>query len=369
MASLSVEGIKVLLFGSTLFREGGILSPSGLKSGVSLNRLDVGGLLGLGNFRISGGSGLVDKLDDLSLNLALGGILLTLNLSDEHVADLFSLDDCDLLVSGRSHADLVLLNFSTRDLRVEILHLSVVVSLHIGQLLILLILKSELLIPILLDMVGEHVLALGLLFEGLSQGLINVDVGHVTVLKDDTEGGELLIQIGYHLSGHISLEIKDLREPDAIDEVPDALIDLRVEKLIESASAKLIHEGLNFLRTSRHAEGEVEVDRDIGVVLGGTVVDRRIVVHNRLGDHASHSLGAAVAPLGARLHNTGRLATALLQGGQTSRDVELKIEAATAVVPLDHDDDRLLISSRLCEELERDKIQVNSKLTLGASLA
>jgi hypothetical protein len=94
-----------------------------------------------------------------------------------------------------------------------------------------------------------------------------------------------------------------------------------------------------------HSEREVEINADIGIVLCGAVVDRRIVVNNGLSDHTSHTASAAIAPLSSRRHDTSRLTAGLLKGGQTSRDVKLKIKAAATVAALHHHNDWLLVGT------------------------
>lgn len=153
-------------------------------------------------------------------------------------------------------------------------------------------------------------------------------VSHVAVLKDDTEDRELLVEVLNHGAGHVALEVEHLREPDAINEVPNALVNLSVEHLIKPTCAKLVDEVLDFLLSTRHAEREVKVHANVGVVLRRAVMDWGIVVDDRLGNHASDSASAAVAPLGTWLHHTCASAAALLESGETSRDIELEVAAA-----------------------------------------
>ena len=233
------------------------------------------------------------------------------------------------------------------------MHLSIVLTLHVGQLLVLLVLQGQLLVAILLDVVGEHVLALGLLLEGLSECLVDIDVGDIAVLEDDTEVLELLIQILDHLACHLALQVEHLTQPDPVYESSDAFIDFGIEKLIEAAGAQTVHEILNLYLLTWHAEREVQIDVDIGVVLGGAVMNLEIrlrlvsywgvIVDDGLSQHASHTAVAAIAPLCAGHHNTGGLPARLLEGGQTCRDVKLEVETAAAVASLDHDDNRLLV--------------------------
>lgn len=86
-------------------------------------------------------------------------------------------------------------------------------------------------------MVRKHVLALSLLFQGLSKGLVDMDIRDVAVFEDDAEEAKLGVQILDHLPCHVTLEVEDLTQPDAIHKVSDALVDLSVEKLVETGSA------------------------------------------------------------------------------------------------------------------------------------
>ncbi len=122
-------------------------------------------------------------------------------------------------------------------------------------------------------MICQHVLALGLLFKCLGQGLIHVNICDVAVFENDAEILKLLIQVFDHLGSHFSLEIEDLAEPDAVDEYSDTFIDFSIKKFIETASTEAVHEILNFVLITWHTEREVQIDVDIGIVLGGAVVD------------------------------------------------------------------------------------------------
>lgn len=101
-------------------------------------------------------------------------------------------------------------------------------------------------------------------------------IRHIAILKDYTEVRELLVEILYHLPGHVSLEIEHLREPDAVDEVSDALIDLSIEQLIKATSTQAIHEVLHFLLLPWHSKGEVEIHTDVSIIFCGTVVYLKI---------------------------------------------------------------------------------------------
>ena len=153
------------------------------------------------------------------------------------------------------------------------MHLAVILALHVCQLLVLGVLQGQLLVAILLDVVRQHVLALGLFFEGLGKGLVDVDVGDVAVLEDDTEVLKFLVQILDHLARHLTLKIEDLTQPDPVDECTDAFIDFGIEKLVKATGSKAVNEVLDLDFLTRHAEREIEIDVNVGIVLGRAVMN------------------------------------------------------------------------------------------------
>jgi hypothetical protein len=258
---------------ATLFSQSSILSLDRLKLRFSFNLLNISLLLSVSYLCGGCSSRLVDDLDDLSFYLRLIGVLLTFNLSDQDGTDFLCLNNCDFLGSSRTHSELILLDTGTGDLRNQVLHLAVIRTLHVSELLVLGIFQRQLLVAILLDVVGQHVLALGLFLEGLSQGLVNVDIGDVAVLENDTKVLKLLIQVLDHLACHLTLQIEDLTQPDAVDECSDTLIDFGIEKLVKAAGSQAVNEVLDLDLFTRHAEREIEIDVDIGVVLGWAVMN------------------------------------------------------------------------------------------------
>lgn len=102
--------------GPALLSQGTIEGASGLELGLGLDREDFGFLLGFGDLGVSLGACLVHDLHYVSLHVTLGSALLTLNLGNEHVTDLLSLDDGDLLAGDCAHPQLVLLDLRSVDL-------------------------------------------------------------------------------------------------------------------------------------------------------------------------------------------------------------------------------------------------------------
>lgn len=78
-------------------------------------------------------------------------------------------------------------------------------------------------------MILQKILAFALLLECLCEYFIDIDVSDRAVIKLHTEVSKLLIQILDHSLSHLSLEVKHLRKPDAIDEVSDTLIDFSIK--------------------------------------------------------------------------------------------------------------------------------------------
>jgi len=107
---------------------------------LGLDHLHISLLLGVSNIVICGSAGLVDDLDNARLHLALRSVFLSLHLCDQHVLHFLGLHDRHFLVGQGSHADLVLLDLSSINLRPEVLELPIVISLHVCELLILLVL-------------------------------------------------------------------------------------------------------------------------------------------------------------------------------------------------------------------------------------
>ena len=142
MTSLSIKGIEVSILGTTFLSQCCVLSLSGLKFGVSLNDLYISHLLSLSNLVVSISSGFVHNRDDLSLYLTLECALLTLHLCNKYVSNLLCFDNGNLLVGVCSHTNLILFNLGSIDLGIQILHLSVIGTLHVSEFLVLLILKG-----------------------------------------------------------------------------------------------------------------------------------------------------------------------------------------------------------------------------------
>lgn len=116
MSSLGIEGLKVLKLGATLLCESSVLSAGRLDLGLGQNDLNIGLLPGVSYQSLSCCFRLIDQLDDLSLNLRIRGVLLTLNLSDQNVADLFCLNNGYLLIGVRCHPQLILLDLRSVNL-------------------------------------------------------------------------------------------------------------------------------------------------------------------------------------------------------------------------------------------------------------
>ena len=116
MSSLGIEGLKVLKLGATLLCKSSVLCAGRLNLGLGQNDLNISLLLGVSYQSLRSCFGLIDQLDDLRLNLRIRGVLLTLNLSDQNVADFFCLNDGDLLIGVSCHPQLILLDLRSVNL-------------------------------------------------------------------------------------------------------------------------------------------------------------------------------------------------------------------------------------------------------------
>lgn len=183
------------------------------------------------------------------------------------------------------------------------------------------------------------------------QGLIDVDLVDDARFKDDTEFNKPLVKLIFELFSHLFFQIKDLRQPDSVDEGPHTLFNLGFDKFVKSGSSQFVDEVLDLRLSSRKSKCEIKINGDVGVIFGGAVSDRSIVLDHSLGHHASDSLMFTIAPLGSWLHDASVLATGLLERGQARGDVHLQF-AATAGFS-DHNQHNLLVRARVCQQSGR----------------
>ncbi len=149
----------------------------------------------------------------------------------------------------------------------QVHHLPVIFTLHIGHLLSLLIFQCQFLVTVLLYMILQLVLKLGLLLKGLGKLGVDVDVGDAAVFKADAEVLKLGGEIFNHLGCHFSFEIENLTQPDSIHEGTDTLVYLGIQKLVKTTRSQLVDEILDSLLILRHSKGEKEVNIDVSIVL------------------------------------------------------------------------------------------------------
>ena len=128
-------------------------------------------------------------------------------------------------------------------------------------------------------MILEGILKFSLFFKCLREFGVHVNIGDTAVLKGDTEILEFSGEILHHFGGHFSLEVKNLTQPDAVDEGTDAFVYLSVEELVETTRTQLVHEIHHFLMVLRHSEGEEEVDVDVRIIFRWAIVDWGIVIN------------------------------------------------------------------------------------------
>jgi len=238
---------------------------------------------------------------------------------------------------------LLLVNLGTLDLLVEFEEFPLVLSLQRRQLLVFVIPKVLNPQIVVLLVILEAELQLCLLLKGTLQAWVDVDVQDLAALEADAVCAELFVEIGDHSDGHVRLQIEDLRKPDRVDEASHGLISLSRQQLIEAASAQAVDEFLNFLLDLRHAEREVNVDIDVGVVLGRAALDGRIVIDDVLRQQGGHASIAAVAPVRARRHEWLGGAAILLKNGEIGGYIKFKSEAAALMVDACHDNNGLVV--------------------------
>jgi len=64
-----------------------------------------------------------------------------------------------------------------------------------------------------------------------------VNISDVAVFEDDSEESKFLVKVCNHLTSHISFKIKDLTQPDTVDEVSDSLVYLCIKELVKATCA------------------------------------------------------------------------------------------------------------------------------------
>jgi hypothetical protein len=134
-----------------------------------------------------------------------------------------------------------------------------------------------------------------------------------------------------------------LTQPNAVNEIPHVFLYFSCKKFIKSSSSKSVNEILNLVFDLGKSESEVDIDIDIGVIFGGTSLDRSIIVDDIFGNHTGHSSSTAIAPMSTRSHNALTLSTRLFKDCEVGRDIEFDIATTTLVASLYHYHDALLI--------------------------
>ena len=129
---------------------------------------------------------------------------------------------------------MLLVDLGSGDLLLQLVELSLVDSLEISELLLLLVVECELLVFLFLLVIFELYLKSCFLLEGTDQLWVNDNVGDVTLFEHDSVRGKLRVQILHHCVSHIRLQIKDLRQPDTVDECSHVFFDLGCKQFIES---------------------------------------------------------------------------------------------------------------------------------------
>jgi len=103
--------------------------------------------------------------------------------------------------------------------------------------LLLLILKHKLLVFLFFLVVLEFEFDFGLFGEGFEQVLINNDVSHIALFKNDTVESEFAVELLHHGDGHVGFQVENLAEPHTVNEISNILFNLSRKKLVKSSSS------------------------------------------------------------------------------------------------------------------------------------
>jgi hypothetical protein len=271
----------------------------------------------------------------------------TLSLCDENRSFLLSLSLGNILFGVGLELLLLLVDLSSSDLLLELIKLSLVDSLEVSELLLLLIVESQLLVFLLLFVILKLDLKSGFLLKGSNQLRIDNNIGDVTLFKLDAIWTELCVKVVHHCVSHIRLQIKDLGQPDTVDESSHILLNLCCEKFIKSSSTQFINKSFDSLLINGKSECEMNVNINKSIILGWASLNWSIIVDNVLGDHASDSLVTAVEPMGSCLHYTCGLTTLFLKDCEVGWDIKFDVTATATIRSLDHSNNSLLVTVSL----------------------
>jgi len=225
-------------------------------------------------------SGLINSGYGVSFDFVDHDSLLTFSLGDHNRSILLSLDLFGLFLSVSMELILLLINSRSFDLHPELVHLSLIRSLKISELLLLLILKGQFPVLLLFLVVLKFKLESGFFLEGSNELWIHMYVCDVTLFECDTVLGELEVELLHHRLGHVGLEIEDLTKPDRVDEGPHVLFNLGCKKLVKSCSTEFIDKVHNLSLNYWHSKGKMDIHVNIGIILGRTSLDWGIVVND-----------------------------------------------------------------------------------------
>jgi hypothetical protein len=100
-----------------------------------------------------------------------------------------------------------------------------------------------------------------------------MDVLNVAVFENNSKLGKFNVKLLDHLLGHLSLQVKDLAQPDTVHKGSNVFINLSIEEFIESSCSQSVDKVFNFRLLSWHSEGEVEINRNVSIIFGWTVMN------------------------------------------------------------------------------------------------
>jgi hypothetical protein len=199
---------------------------------------------------------------------------------------------------------LLFVNFGSRDFLLQLEHGPFVCSLHDGETLLLFVFELQFAVLLLFSVVLEIKLNLRSFSECSHQSIINTYILDATLLENNSVISKLSVQIIHKLWGHIRLQVKDLGQPDSVDEISDSFLNFCLEKLVESSSSQSVNESLYLLFNGWKTESKMDVDVYIGIVFGWAALDWSIVVNRIFCNHASNSSVAAETEMSASSHDT-----------------------------------------------------------------
>ena len=96
---------------------------------------------------------------------------------------------------------------------------------------------------------------------------------NIAVFKNNSKLGEFNVKLLDHLLGHLSLQVKDLAQPDTVNKSSNVFVYLSIEEFIKSTCSQSVDKVFYFRLLSWHSEGKVEINRNVSIIFGWTVMN------------------------------------------------------------------------------------------------